>query len=205
MAINKIVNSGIIILAAGESSRLGSPKQLLLFNKKYLLQHIIDISADSLAENIVLVLGAFSLDIKKLINFSNVQSIDNSNWQDGLSSSIVCGLNEMLKINPSVETIILVLCDQPYLSAYILNEIFTKHIETNAEIVNCNYGNAIGPPVLFYKSLFPKLKLLNGNEGAKSIIKQNFGKVSEVIFPEGNIDIDTISDYQKLKENNPEI
>lgn len=205
MAINKIVNSGIIILAAGESSRLGSPKQLLHFNKKYLLQHTIDISADSLAENIVLVLGAFSKDIKKLINFSNVQPIDNSNWQDGLSSSIICGLNEMLKINPSVETVILVLCDQPYLSAYTINEIFTKHIETNAEIVNCNYGNAIGPPVLFYKSLFPQLKLLNGNEGAKSIIKQNFEKVSDVIFPEGKIDIDTISDYQKLKENNPEI
>ncbi len=197
----KIKNTGIIILAAGESSRFGSPKQLLLINQKYLLQHIIDISVTSFAENIVLVLGAYSNDIKSLIELNNVHIIDNDNWKNGMSSSIICGLDEMLKIHPEVEKIMFLLCDQPYLNTSLINDIFSKQIDTGAEIVNCNYGSTFGPPVLFYKSLFPYLKLLKGNDGAKSILYQFPEKVSEIIFPKGTIDIDTQLDLQNLIQN----
>ncbi len=201
MLITKVVNTGIIILAAGESSRLGSPKQLLEFNNKYLLQYIIDISLASLTENVVLVLGAYENKIKTLLDLKNIKSIHNPNWKVGMSSSIQCGLEAILKINPDIETVVFVLCDQPYLSTTILNEIITKHLETGTEIVNCHYTDSFGPPVLFHKCLFKYLKLLKGNEGAIGVVKQFHEKVSHVNFPKGDSDIDTMSDYHKLLQN----
>ena len=203
MVKKKLTNTGIIILAAGQSARLGSPKQLLPINDKYLLQHILDITSASLAQNVVLVLGAFSDKIRSLVDISNVHAVDNIDWQSGLSTSIICGLDKILHIAPDTDNAIFVLCDQLYTSSAILNEIFKVHRKTGAEIVLSNYGEAFGPPVLFHKNMFPYLKLLKGNEGAKTIIKQFSEKVSEVHFPQGHIDIDTLTDYQNILGQNP--
>jgi molybdenum cofactor cytidylyltransferase len=203
MQNKKKINTSIVILAAGESSRLGQPKQLLRYNEKFLLQHIVDESCRSTADKILVVLGAFAVDIERCIDFGEVTVVHNQYWKTGMSTSIVSGLAEMLKINPLLESVIFVLCDQPQVTSELLNEILAKHFETGAEIVSCNYGNTSGPPVLFHKNLFQYLKELKGDVGAKSVMMRYSEKVSEVLFSEGRLDIDTLADYQKLLGKHP--
>ncbi|MBC7884421.1 MAG: nucleotidyltransferase family protein [Saprospiraceae bacterium] len=203
MMLHKISSTtGIIILAAGESSRLGSPKQLLDFKGKYLLQHIIDVAKDSLAAYMVLVLGAYAEEIEARLELNKVDVIHNGAWKEGLSSSIRCGLEAMVQTHPETETVLFLLCDQPFLTTSVINQIIAKYIESGKGIIASDYGQASGPPALFHKSMFAFLMQLNGNQGAKSIMLQFPEELAYADFPEGKIDIDTVSDYEIVKRNN---
>ena len=89
-------------------------------------------------------------------------------------------------------------CDQPYVSSSLLNDLLKKQRETGKPIVTSNYGETIGPPAFFHKTFFPELLKLQGDTGARKIIEQNNDKVATVLFPEGSIDIDTEEDYEEL-------
>lgn len=187
----------IILLAAGQSSRLGKPKQLLTYQGKTLLQHTIDIVVD-LPYSTTLVLGAYMEKILASLHLSNITIAVNKNWDEGLASSIRCGLNHVINHNPDTEAIILVLCDQPFLTKEVLSNIVRKYDETQSAIVHSIFKEAFGPPTLFHKSLFPYLMDLKGNQGAKKIVDMFHEKVTHIHFPEGDIDIDTQSDYDLL-------
>lgn len=189
---------GIIILAAGNSSRLGSAKQLLALNGKNLLQHTIDEASQIDAHTVYLVLGAFAEEIKNKIKCNNLNLVINEKWSEGLSSSIAFGLQLMLNEYKEIEAVIFLLCDQPFFSNSVLKDIVKKYNKTGKQIIHCKYNNGFGPPTLFHKSLFPDLLELNGSEGAKNIVKQHMEDVAFVDFPKGNIDIDTLEDYEKF-------
>ena len=192
-------NIGIVILAAGSSSRLGKPKQLLQHNNKNLLQHTINAAVNSDADPIIVVLGANADEISKEIDRSNINVIMNTEWEEGMASSVRNGLNEVLFFSPSTDAVIFMVCDQPHISSPLLNELVTTHKETGKAIVTCNYGEAIGPPALFHRSLFKELMQLKGDVGARNIIQQHQDEVATVLFPKGQIDIDTKEDYDALK------
>jgi molybdenum cofactor cytidylyltransferase len=187
----------IILLAAGESSRLGSPKQLLEYQGKNLLQHTIDITRKLSLETVV-VLGAFKEEILARVNIYEANVVENVDWSEGLASSIRCGLCEVLKANPETEAIILVLCDQPFLTAEILQEMVEKYRSSGQSIVHCSYGDVSGPPTLFHKSLFPYLMELKGGQGAKKVVDMFPNQVTFTDFPKGKFDIDTLADYHQL-------
>lgn len=188
----------IILVAAGASNRLGKPKQLLPFNGHNLLQHNINVACNSLANEIVIVLGANAEIIKKEVNQKRARLTLNTAWQEGIASSIRCGLTTLLEIQPSPQALILMLCDQPYTSTTLINSLFTTHHETGTPIIACSYANTFGPPALFHKSLFPELLQLKGDTGARQIIHHHQKNTTLLPFPQGNIDIDTPSDYQNL-------
>jgi len=190
----------LILLAAGKSSRLGSPKQLLMYKGKNLMQHSIDMTV-TLGLDIVLVLGAFRDQILEQVNTFDAKIIENEEWNEGLSSSIRKGLEGVLSSNPDTEAVILVLCDQPFLSAEILKQILEKYHDTGLPIVHCRYGEASGPPTLFHRSMFPYLMELKGSQGAKKVVKTYPDKVALVDFADGKWDIDTMEDYQHLLDN----
>lgn len=195
MSYKKISTITILLLAAGESSRLGEPKQLLNFDGKMLLQHFIDISINSLAESVILILGAYGQTIQNKLDAQKIHVVHNLNWKDGLSSSISVGLNCALELNPQTEAVVLVLCDQPYLTTAILNEIINKHINSDKPIVNCQYSYTNGPPTLFHKRMFSHLRDLESSHGAKSVVSKFIQEVASIEFPNGHIDIDTRTDY----------
>lgn len=182
---------GIILLAAGESNRLGTPKQLLPYKGKTLVQHVLDEALDAGANQVVVVTGAVSLE--------NSYVVHNENWKEGMASSIRIGLTGILKIDPSLDAVIFIVCDQPYLSSTLLKEIMETHITSGKDIVGSGYAGTVGIPALFAKSYFDALMKLNGDEGAKRIVMQNAGAVAVVDFPQGNIDIDTAADYDALE------
>ena len=192
---------GIVILAAGSSSRLGNPKQLLEYGGKSLLQNAVDAAVNSNADEVVVVLGANADEISKGIDKSNVNTIINTEWKEGMASSVRNGLNELLFISPSTDAVIFMVCDQPHISSMVINELINTQSETGKPIVTCNYGEVIGPPALFYKSLFPELMLLKGDAGARKIIQQHSNDVATILFAKGNIDIDTNEDYEALKSS----
>jgi molybdenum cofactor cytidylyltransferase len=189
---------GIIILAAGLSGRLGSPKQLLPYKNKTLLQYLIDEAKATSAASIIVVFGANAAAIQTVLQTETIHITINDDWNEGMASSIRCGINELQKINPAIDAAILMVCDQPFVTAALLNNLITKHQQTNKLIVTSSYDSTTGPPALFHKSIFPELLQLKGDLGARSIVMKYANEVVTVSFPKGNIDIDTVADYKTL-------
>lgn len=194
-------NIGAIILAAGASSRLGTPKQLLPYAGKTLLQYTVRVALDSIARPVIVVLGSEAEKIKD--NIDGAQVIVNTDWEEGMASSIRYGIKALEKADPSAEGAIILVCDQPYITSALLNELVTEHRKTGHPVVASSYDNTLGVPALFHKSIFAVLLQLKGDAGAKSIIQQHTGEVGMVTFSKGGVDIDTEEDLEELSKSKP--
>ena len=202
LSADYIVNScGIIILAAGASTRFGKPKQLLQYRGKTLLAHAINEAGNSNADAVVVVLGKDANLFKKEIDERKIRVAINSSWEEGMASSLRLGMDTLLKDKPYIDAVIFMVCDQPHISSSILNKLIKTQQKTTKQIVTCNYGDSMGPPALLHKKYFEELMKLSGDAGARKIIQKNMNDVATILFPEGNIDIDTEEDYEKLKNS----
>jgi molybdenum cofactor cytidylyltransferase len=185
----------IIILAAGASTRMGKPKQLLEYKGRSLIQHAVEVAIASVCYPIIVVLGAYAEDIKPEIATLSVEAIENSFWQQGMSTSIRIGIETLNKSNCKAEAAILMLCDQPFVSPCLIERLIKVYQTTQAPIVASEYDRILGVPALFDRTLFPQLTILSNDTGAKKIIQKYVRQVAKVSFPEGIIDIDTPQDY----------
>ncbi|MGF7039494.1 nucleotidyltransferase family protein [Mucilaginibacter lappiensis] len=193
--------TGLIILAAGASSRLGTPKQNLIYQGQTLLQRAIHTALTSACcEKIVVVLGANEGVIRPNISDHQIHITYNPNWQEGIASSIRLGITELQKLEPNIKAAILMLCDQPFVDPLLIYQLTERKAENNNGIVACAYKDTLGVPALFDASYFPQLLMLQGKEGAKKLIKAFSHDVLPVAFPLGAIDIDTMDDYEGLGE-----
>ena len=190
---------GLILLAGGASERLGRPKQLLSYQGQSLLQHSVQAATASRAQPVVLVLGAHAADLQDEIHDSRVHVVINTGWQEGMAASIRSGVEAFTKLAPAAEGLILMVCDQPFVTAEVLNELIVTQEKSGKKIVACGYEDTFGPPVLFHRSLFGELLQLKGDIGARNIIRQHTDLVELIPFPRGSFDIDTEADYQQLK------
>lgn len=189
----------ILILAAGGSSRLGQAKQLLPFGEYTMLNRIVDVALQSKIGNIYLVLGASYDEVKSSIVDSSVHVIYNKNWANGLSTSIVAGVKEILQQAPSTQGILIMLADQVLILPTHINQVVQVFLAEKCDIVYADYKRDFGPPAIFGVKTFNELLSLEMDQGAKKIIKSGMFKVASVIIPEGKYDIDTISDYEQIK------
>lgn len=196
--MSESANIGVVILAAGSSSRLGRPKQLVKFQNKLLLQHVIDTITPFHFNPGILVLGANAHKIQESINPKKVTVLENEHWSEGISSSIRLGVSESLKLNDSLDGILFLLSDQPFVSRELIEELIEKHSNGNQQIIACSYKDDVGVPAIFGKSFFPELMKLEGDVGAKKIIAQNSENVQCVVFKNGSFDVDTEEDVQEL-------
>ena len=192
------IKTGIIILAAGNSSRLGQPKQLLTFKDTTLLKNTIE--AASLLPNaiVVVVIGSRHELMINELDSSKIKISFNENWESGMSSSIVKGMNDLLLINPDIEKCIISVCDQPFISHSVFENLIEEYNKEGKGIVASSYAETVGTPVLFDKKYFKDLLELKGQEGAKKILAKFQNDLNTVSFERGNIDIDTPEDYDKL-------
>lgn len=193
-----VKHCSIIILAAGMSSRLGRPKQIINFQGKSLLQHAVDEAMQTSLQPVMVVIGAHDDTVIKALEETKVTIIKNLNWKEGISSSIRCGLNVLQEISAVTDGVIFMVCDQPYVTKFLLESLLKEQRKSKLPIVASSYENIQGTPVLFHKSFFSQLMELTGDTGAKKLLEQNPQKATSVPFPKGEIDIDTLEDYEKL-------
>jgi molybdenum cofactor cytidylyltransferase len=193
-----IMPLAIIILAAGKSNRLGSPKQLLQYKGKGLLQNAVEAALKTNNNSVIVITGANASLIDIELIDSPVNQVFNENWEDGMASSILCGLTYAESILPDLEAVLFMACDQPFVDGDLLNNIIEKQKETGAPITACVYEEVTGIPAIFHKSIFPELKTLEGDNGAKRIIMNHPDKTVTLSFQQGKIDIDTKADYENL-------
>ena len=192
-----MTNTQIIILAAGASTRLGSPKQLLQWHGQTLLQHAVQSAAEVVPKPIV-VSGANAAQLQEILDANSVQIVHNASWQEGIASSIHAGLSAALNQSSPAEQVIFMVCDQPYVSAELLKQLIHEQEHTGKAIVASSYAGTLGIPALFTKAMYSQLFDLQGDMGAKKIIQQHRRDTATIDFPQGNIDIDTTEEYRQL-------
>ena len=191
-------NTGLIILAAGSSSRFGKIKQLLHFKGKTLLKHTIEEAAQAGAVPIIVVTGAKADEISEGIKDQNVEIVFNKDWEQGIASGIVVGVKTAITLNNRLEKVIIAVCDQPFVSSSVFQQLFEKQNTTTKHIVASAYADTIGTPALFTERYFDELMGLTGDHGAKKLFKEHGDDLATVEFPDGYIDIDTREDYENL-------
>ncbi|WP_379966309.1 NTP transferase domain-containing protein [Epilithonimonas sp. UC225_85] len=189
----------VIILSAGNSSRLGQPKQLLQYKGKTLLENIASEALKIPSANTIIVTGAQKSELEKVVANMGIYFCDNNNWQFGMSSSIKRGLEKALEINKETEAVLLCVSDQPFVDGDLLQNLISTFEETK-KITASFYNETPGTPAVFPKQFFSELSDLDGKEGAKKILKAHQNDLSLIPFEKGAIDIDTIEDYKKLAD-----
>lgn len=187
---------GVIILAAGGSSRMGSPKQLLPYRGVSLVRHAANAALESIADRVVVVIGGYADEVRNELDGLALSIVENRSWQAGMSSSMRAGLQELLA--DQIESVIIMLCDQPFATADVLNELVNTQRVTGKPIVASTYGTTRGAPALFTRELFSELMSLTADEGARRIISAHPDDVATISFAQGAVDIDTPLDHQHL-------
>lgn len=190
--------TGIIILAGGPSLRLGKPKQLLMYQGKTLVERISSAARKANLFPIIVVTGANSKATAKVLTREKVEIMYNDQWPSGMASGIVAGLLKILEMDMAAESVIIAVCDQPFVSTGLFTEMIKIKAEKRKGIVGSAYAGTVGTPVLFGKTYFEKLLLLKGDEGAKKLLKAHAPDLVSVPFDQGSIDIDTEQDYKQL-------
>jgi molybdenum cofactor cytidylyltransferase len=185
-----------IILAAGSSSRMGSPKQILQFRGSSLLRRAATAAIDAGCDPVVVVTGANDDVSRRELNGLNVLEVWNGDWATGMASSIRAGVQRLG--DTEIDAAILMLCDQPHVTADVIAALIAAHRDSASPIVASAYGGSFGAPALFNRTLLPELAQLEGAAGAKHVIARHEAEAHFVTFPAGEVDVDTPEDLSQL-------
>ena len=186
----------ILILAAGTSSRMGKPKQLLPLGKTTLLGLAINNALLSDAYDVYCVLGANINLIKKEIDKHSIKIIFNKDFKKGLSSSIAVGIERLEEIDANATLIML--ADQPDLTSEYLNEMIDLYENNHDKIIATEYNSSFGVPIIFPKKYFNELKRLKGDQGARQILHKYEDHIIIANRDKYLIDIDTPEVYKAI-------
>ncbi|NHE56087.1 nucleotidyltransferase family protein [Cyclobacterium plantarum] len=194
-------NTAAIILSAGNSSRLGKPKQLLKYKGKTLIERAILTAQNTGFHPIIVVTGAYKNEIEQQISHLGTVIVENPDWKLGMGTSVSLGI-KMLQKSAKAKLALIMLSDQPFVEKKHLDELIRVKNQHEKKIVASLYKNRLGVPVLFDQSCFASLEKLKGPEGARKIINSEDDHTASVPFDLGNIDIDTLKDYEALLAGN---
>ncbi len=186
-----------IILAAGRSSRIGTPKQLLNWQGRTFIEQAILNAQESRLSPVVVVIGAFSEKIEKVIINQAVNIVINEEWSLGQSTSIRAGLNELPQ---GVGAVVFLLVDQPHISPLLINKLIDTHANSLSSIVVPIIDGKRGNPVLFDQRTFSSLRMLKGDIGGRKLFSQYHPEWVEWFDTSVLTDVDTTDDYDQLIE-----
>jgi len=192
-----------IILAAGMSKRFQKPKQIIKFKGKFLLEHVLEAATKSDLDKIYLVLGHHKNEILEtlsgLSNFSTLTVVFNQEYEKGLGSSLKSGIEAIDEALPSV---MFLLGDQPMVDSSLINTLLRNYWSSEMEILVPICGDKRGNPTIFSKVFYDRLKAIEGDIGAREIIRQHHAQVQFVAIenPLYFYDIDSVSDLEFLRQ-----
>ncbi|MBI5021549.1 MAG: nucleotidyltransferase family protein [Ignavibacteriales bacterium] len=191
-----------IILAAGSSRRMGSPKSLLKIGEKTFLQHIVDVLHSARVIDIVIILGAEAEEIRKSLSWFDGKTVVNEDWQKGQLTSIIKGIDALdLNSTEPEEINGAMICpvDHPLLIQSLLVDLLQGYWTSKKKIIIPTFNSRRGHPVIFDKKYFDELRSASHDVGARSVIHKHSDDVCEVPVNEEGvlINIDTQEDYLK--------
>jgi molybdenum cofactor cytidylyltransferase len=192
------MSAGAVILAAGSSSRMGTPKQTLQFHGNSLLRHATLAALDAGCRPVVVVTGANAELCTRELDGLEVSDAFNPDWETGMASSVRAGIERLLSIDANIGAAVLLLCDQPHVTADVIAGLVAAHEATRKPVIASSYVENFGVPALFDRTLFTELMQLQGMSGAKEIIKRHASDARLIPFPQGSVDVDTPDDFENL-------
>lgn len=193
-----INHCAVLIIAAGESKRMGTPKQLLNVEGETLINRMIHIVKKAVSFPVYVVLGASAETIQAQLPKLDIKIVHNALWQEGMASSIRVGLNTAKAQNPVLDGVMFVVCDQPYITENTITDLLQLQEEKDTPMAAAYYDDIMGTPALFHQTVFDEILALTGDVGAKKIIQARLEEVAKLHFEKGLLDIDTKEDYQAL-------
>ncbi|MEH6771179.1 nucleotidyltransferase family protein [Maribacter arcticus] len=198
--MNENLHIVVLIMAAGASRRMKGIKQLLPWKNSNFLLETIRTVKESNADSVYVVLGA---NAETIMSECNLQEKDtkiflNPNWSLGLGNSITFGVKKLIESSSLPDGILICLADQPLLSTTYLDSLISNFKKDSSKIIATKYKNRVGVPALFPKLLYPKLVLLEGDQGAKELLNVSYDEMVQLEPGLQSIDIDTKLEYNQL-------
>ena len=184
-----------IVLAAGSSSRFGSPKQLVRVDGRPLLHAAVSRAVEVAGHSVSVVLGAHAAELAPLLSHTPASIVINRDWSEGMASSIRAGVS---RLPGSCGGVMLILADQAAVTAEDLRRLAATWRRQTEYIVAAQYGSTLGAPAVFPASRFRDLVELRGDRGAQALFKRNPDRVIRVRMDSAAIDIDTPEDLLRL-------
>ncbi|MEP6484375.1 MAG: nucleotidyltransferase family protein [Rudaea sp.] len=196
-------HSCVVLLAAGAASRFGSAKQIADIDGIAMVRHCA-LNALRTGVPVVVVTGAHRERVEQELHELDVVPIEvvliqNPTWQRGMGSSIACGVRAALDRFARLESIVIVLADQPAISAEHLLALMRRHAERSDSIVASRANDVLGPPIVFPRRLFEELMELHGQTGARHVVDRHRDALVAFDLPEAGIDIDSAADHATFR------
>jgi molybdenum cofactor cytidylyltransferase len=189
---------GLILLAAGSSSRMGESKQLLQYRGKTLLRHAVDSGVASGCAPIVVVVGHDAEKMRQELKETAAIVADNADWRQGMGTSIRVGVERIERDAPQVTAVVIAVCDQPLVDAKVMRRLVDAYRTCGYPIAAATYAGTIGVPAVFNRNYFAGLKDLPARAGAKQVLKAHNDQVAKVEMEEAALDLDTPDDVKRL-------
>jgi molybdenum cofactor cytidylyltransferase len=191
-------NVAAILLAAGASSRLGQPKQLVRLGGRPLVRIMAEAALASRCSHLTVVLGAYANEVRAALAGTFVETVENVHWREGMGASIATGVAaatcKSRRAAPP-DAVLLLLCDQPALTTAHIDRLVATYEATGAAVAS-RYEDDLGVPALFTRASFARLAALGGGAGARSVLAE-LPALAVVDWPEGALDLDTPADLAR--------
>jgi molybdenum cofactor cytidylyltransferase len=188
-----------VVLAAGASTRLGKPKQLIEIEGEQLLRRTVRLALEVGCAPVFVVLGFEAERMRAQLEGLGATAAVNERWTEGMGSSLRSGMEAVCAREPQPRGVLLLVCDQPRLTVEHLRKLLAEQGGDDSAIVASEYAGRAGVPAVFGRQYFAELLAVEGDRGAREVIRRHGEAVRAVAWPEGEIDLDRAEDLKKLR------
>ena len=190
---------GAVVLAAGASTRFGSPKALAELDGRPILEHVLDAVREAGIDDIVVVLGHAAEEIEDGIDWLDERIVRNPDPRE-LSSSLQIGLDAIAEADPPVQAALLVLGDQPRTRPGVIRALIAATRTSDLPVISPRYAEGGGPnPILLRQEAFDLADETSGDRGLGPVLDARPELVLEVPVAGSNPDVDTPADLEALQ------